>query len=104
MTQTALPHTTLFKPSPDLRKQLNRHTKKSLLEVVQSWLDEPTDTTRPQFSDDQDLDDGEAIAEPRTIEELVELYGSMEGANKKAVVDRVYERDWVGIEHWRDSS
>src|SRR5436190_16523243 len=77
--------TTIITPNASLRRVINRHTKESLLSIIQKWLQDPI--TRPNIDDtsedEQDFDD-------TNVQQNYEKLGS-----KKKIVDKVFLEDWV---------
>ncbi|RUO95658.1 hypothetical protein BC936DRAFT_143504 [Jimgerdemannia flammicorona] len=75
----------LIPHSPALRRHVNRHTKDSLLAIIEAWFADP-ETTPPQ--PELDDEDDESEEGPATFDAYEPIKG-----NKKRIVERL-ERDW----------
>lgn len=97
----SLPNTHLIPHSPALNKLLLKPSKSLLCEIAINWLNNPQfGTPHPPSEDleDGEVEDEDGIAQ-MGIEELKRVYEKMKTAGsvtRKAVVDRITGRHWVG--------
>lgn len=95
----SLPDTHIILHSPALQKLLLKPSKNTLCEIVIDWLDHPQFGAPHQLPEDLE-DEGDGNQGQLSIEDLKELYGKFKATNsvtKKAIIQRIVERDWVGI-------
>lgn len=100
-TTAALPHAhRLPSASPLVEKTLAKVSRPSLLTLVLEWLEDSNQTACAPFlarnGDEDDELDGAPYPAARTLEELREIYGELQGRKgaKREVLDRVLEGDW----------
>jgi hypothetical protein len=80
--------TTIIAPSVFLRRIINRHTRESLLAVIQKWLQDPI--TRPKIdTSEENFDDTDEQQAKRLLYRYEKL------SSKKKIVDKVFLEDWV---------
>ncbi|CAG8637073.1 5842_t:CDS:2, partial [Scutellospora calospora] len=77
---------TLFAPQPSLRRVISRHSKESLLGIVQKWLEIPQ--LIPKY--DSSSEESEECQQPKRLRQV---YENLSGGKRK-VVDKIYLDDW----------
>lgn len=93
----SLPDSQLIHHSPALQKLLLRPSKDVLCDLALEWLENPTLGKPHPPDEDEEMEDDED-EEQLDVEQLKEVYTRMSkagGITKKAVVERIVERDWV---------
>ncbi|KAF8462058.1 centromere protein Chl4/mis15/CENP-N [Kalaharituber pfeilii] len=105
-----LPDSHVVPHSPALLKLLMRPSKNALCEIALEWLSNaslgaPQPPGEGFDDDDDDDDDDDEEGAELSIDDVKEVYKRMKGATsvtRKAVVERVVERDWRhGLNLWQ---
>src|SRR6266516_600833 len=82
--------TTIIAPNASLRRVINRHTKDSLLNIIQKWLQDPIAHPKIEPSEDEENSDD---TNGQQVKRLLYYYEKL--SSKKKIVDKVFLEDWV---------